>query len=106
MSLELLEKWVVQAGPNGIEPLFPLAWDALGPYLQGGPAVYVDDDGGQGIVHTCTSRDGTHLVRRAYPDGEVAPAHRFDARVTGIDVHSGFVYAVTGAGGCEQRRAR
>ncbi|WP_327575756.1 hypothetical protein [Streptomyces sp. NBC_00145] len=102
VSPELLEKWVVQADPNGIEPLFPLAWDgSLGPYLRGGPAVYVDDDAGQGIVHTCTARDGTHLVRRAYADGEVAWAHRFDARVTGVDVHSGLIYAVTGAEACE-----
>ncbi|WP_330278831.1 hypothetical protein OHB53_05585 [Streptomyces sp. NBC_00056] len=99
---ELLEKWVVRADPNGVEKLFPLAWhEALGPHLRGGPAAYVDDDAGQGLVHTCTARDGTYLVRRAYPDGAVAWVHRFDARVTGVDVHGGLVHAVTGAGACE-----
>ncbi|MFG2652556.1 hypothetical protein [Streptomyces sp. NPDC048436] len=96
---EALEKWVVRAGPDGIERLFAFAWDdSLGPYLRGGPAVYADDDAGPGLVHTCTAPDGTHLVRRAYPDGAVAWAHRFDARVTGVDVHGGLVHAVTGAG--------
>ncbi|MGW7066794.1 hypothetical protein ACWGII_15145 [Streptomyces sp. NPDC054855] len=99
---ELLEKWVVRADSNGIERLFPLAWDdSLGPFLRGGPAVYVDDEAGPGIVHTCTARDGTHLVRRAYPGGAVAWAHHFDAQVTGVDVHGGLVHAVTAAGACE-----
>ncbi|WP_406500588.1 hypothetical protein OHA04_03485 [Streptomyces sp. NBC_01590] len=96
---ELLEKWVVRADPDGIERLFPLAWsDCLGPHLRGGPAVYVDDTAGPGLVHTCTARDGTHLVRRGYPDGAVTWAHRFDTRVTGVDVHGDLVHAVTGAG--------
>ncbi|MFH8484713.1 hypothetical protein [Streptomyces longisporoflavus] len=99
---ELLEKWVVRAGPEGIERLFPFAWDdSLGPYLRGGPAVYVDDEAGPGIIHTCTAHDATHLVRRAYPGGAVIWAHRFEARVTGVDVHEGLVHAVTGAGSCE-----
>lgn len=99
---EVLEKWVVRAGPNGIERLYPLAWDdSLGPHLRGGPAVYVDDDAGPGLIHTCTARDGTHLVRRAHPGGAVTWAHRFDAPVTGVDVHGGLVHAVTGAGSCE-----
>ncbi|MGW0903267.1 hypothetical protein [Streptomyces sp. NPDC002853] len=99
---ELLEKWVVRADPGGIERLFPLAWDdTLGPVLRGGPAVYVDDEAGPGIVHTCTSREGTHLVRRAYPDGAVVWAHRFDVQVTAVDVHDGLLHAVTGAGACE-----
>lgn len=102
VRVELLEKWVVRAGPSGIERLFPLAWDeTLGPFLRGGPAVYVDDDAGSGLVHTCTARDGTHLVRRAYPGGAVVWAHRFDAQVTGVDVHGGLVHAVLGAGACE-----
>lgn len=97
---ELLEKWVVRADPNGIERLFPLAWnDSLGPHLRGGPAVYVDDDAGPGLVHTCTARDGTYLVRRAYPGGAVTWAHRFDTWITGVDVHGGLVHAVIGAGG-------
>ncbi|MEV0117363.1 hypothetical protein AB0H77_29710 [Streptomyces sp. NPDC050844] len=41
VSTEVLEKWVVQADPKGIERLFPLARDdSLGPHLRGGPAVY------------------------------------------------------------------
>ncbi|MGW6318077.1 hypothetical protein [Streptomyces sp. NPDC055099] len=100
VRVELLEKWVVRADPSGIERLFPLAWDdCLGPVLRGGPAVYVDDEAGPGIVHTCTAGDGSYLVRRAYPDGAVVWAHRFGARVTGVDVHGGLVHAVTGA--CE-----
>ncbi|GGV24539.1 hypothetical protein GCM10010277_04900 [Streptomyces longisporoflavus] len=99
---ELLEKWVVRAGPEGIERLFPFSWDdSLGPYLRGGPAVYVDDAAGPGIIHTCTAHDATHLVRRAYPGGAVIWAHRFEAQVTGVDVHGGLVHAVTGAGSCE-----
>lgn len=95
---DMLEKWVVRAGPSGIERLFPFAWDdSLGPFLRGGPAVYVDDEAGPGIVHTCTARDGTHLVRRAYPGGAVVWAHRFGGQVTGVDVHGGLVHAVTGA---------
>ncbi|MEV6756858.1 hypothetical protein [Streptomyces sp. NPDC051214] len=104
VRVELLEKWVVRADPGGTERLFPLAWDdSLGPFLRGGPAVYVDDEAGPGIVHTCTVRDATHLVRRAYPGGAVVWAHRFDAQVTGVDVdaHGGFVHAVLGAGACE-----
>lgn len=97
---EVLEKWVVRIDPHGIERLFPFAWDdSLGRHLRGGPAVYVDDDAGPGLVHTCTARDGTHLVRRAYPGGAVVWAHRFDAQVTGVDVHGGLVHAVTGT--CE-----
>ncbi|MFD7812763.1 hypothetical protein ACFV6E_07410 [Streptomyces sp. NPDC059785] len=96
---ELLEKWVVRAGPDGIERLFPLAWnDSLGPYLRGGPAVHVDDDLGPGLVHTCTARDGTHLVRRAYPDGAVVWAHRFGERITAVDAQDGLVHAVLGDG--------
>ncbi|MGW5731852.1 MULTISPECIES: hypothetical protein [Streptomyces] len=99
---EILQKWVVRADPEGIERLFPFAWDdSLGPHLIGGPAVYVDDEAGPGLIHTCTARDGTHLVRRAYPSGAVIWAHRFDARVPGVDAHAGLVHAVTGAGACE-----
>ncbi|MEU6678904.1 hypothetical protein [Streptomyces sp. NPDC046925] len=99
---ELLEKWVVLAEPGWIERLFPLAWDdSLGSCLHGGPAVYVDDEAGPGIVHTCTARDTTYLVRRAYPGGAVVWVHRFGAQVTGVDVHDGLVHAVTGAGSCE-----
>ncbi|MGW6061775.1 hypothetical protein [Streptomyces sp. NPDC055189] len=102
VSTQLLEKWVVRADPDGIERLFPFARDdSPGPHLRGGPAVYVDDEAGPGIVHTCTARDVTHLVRRAYPGGAVAWAHRFDTQVTGVDVHEGLVHAVTAAGSCE-----
>ncbi|GAA2334234.1 hypothetical protein OKJ48_23300 [Streptomyces kunmingensis] len=95
---EVLEKWVVRACPDGVERLFRFAWDdSLGRRLDGGPAVYVDDDAGPGLVHTCTTTDGTHLVRRSYPDGAVVWAHRFDARIAGLDVHGGLVHAVTGA---------
>ncbi|MFJ9036822.1 hypothetical protein ACIRF8_09585 [Streptomyces sp. NPDC102406] len=95
---EVLEKWVVRAGPGGVERLFRFAWDdTLGPRLDGGPAVYLDDATGPGLVHTCTASDDTYLVRRSYPDGAVLWAHHFDARITGLDVHGGLVHAVTGA---------
>lgn len=95
---EVLEKWVVRADPHGVERLFPFAWgDYVGSYLRGGPAVYVDDAAGPGLVHTCTARDGSHLVRRAYPGGAVVWAHRFEASIAGVDVHGGLVHAVTGA---------
>ncbi|MFE1949470.1 hypothetical protein ACFW9D_03265 [Streptomyces sp. NPDC059524] len=97
----LLEKWVVRAGPEGIERLFPLSWDdSLGVH-HGGPAVYVDDALGAGLVHGCTGRDGSYLVRRSYPDGAVVWAHRFDTGITGVDAHDGLVHAVTAGPACE-----
>ncbi|WP_394437136.1 hypothetical protein [Streptomyces sp. SGAir0957] len=95
---ETLEKWVVRASPDGIERLFRFAWDdSAGRRPDGGPAVYVDDAAGPGLVHTCASSVDTYLVRRSYPDGAVVWAHRVDARITGLDTHGGLVHAVTGA---------
>lgn len=98
--VEHLEKWVVRISPAGVERLFPFAWDdSLGPYLRGGPAVYVDDAAGPGLVHACLPwGDSAHLVRRAFPGGELLWAHRLDAEVAGVDVHDGRVHAVTAAG--------
>jgi hypothetical protein len=96
---ELLEKWVVRATPDGVERLFPYAWgDCAGPvgrHLRSGPAVYVEGDARPGLVHATTDGTGGFLLRRAFPGGEVVWAHRFDAKVTGLDTHGGLVHAVT-----------
>ncbi|MGW3152023.1 hypothetical protein ACWDG1_47075 [Streptomyces sp. NPDC001177] len=98
---ELLDKWVSRVTPDGVETLFPFAWDAsVTGYLRGGPAVYVDGDAGlhgPGLLHACNGSTGPHVLLRALPGGEVLWAHRTDAEVVGLDVHEGLVHAVTRA---------
>ncbi|MEU7135012.1 hypothetical protein [Streptomyces sp. NPDC046261] len=91
------EKWVVRVAPEGIEPLFPLRWGTCptGP-IGGGPGVFVEDGLGQAIVHVCTTLDGTYLLRRAFPEGEVVWTYRVDATVVGVDAHGGLLHVTTG----------
>ncbi|MFF9816557.1 hypothetical protein [Streptomyces sp. NPDC014006] len=94
---EHLDKWVVRLSPAGVERLFPLSWDGTpGASPHAGPAVYVDDAAGPGLVHACTVRRDDHLVRRAFPGGDPLWVHRFGTRVTDVDVHDGHLHAVTG----------
>ncbi len=92
------EKWVVKVSPAGIEPLFPLRWEKCpaGP-IGGGPGVHVEDGLGPAVVHVCTTLDGAYLVRRAFPDGEIAWAHRVDATVVGVDAGAGLLHVATSA---------
>ncbi|WP_406330872.1 hypothetical protein [Streptomyces sp. NBC_00203] len=92
------EKWVVEATPKGIEPLFPLLEDAApDDYVMGGPAVYVHDSLGPGLVHSVlVNRRNARLLRRALPHGDIVWTCPTDARVTGVDTHEGLVHVVTG----------
>ncbi|QLE70566.1 hypothetical protein FGW37_02155 [Streptomyces rectiverticillatus] len=92
------EKWVVEASPRGVEPLFPLRWEECpaGP-VGGGPGVYVRDGLGPGIVHAAATAEGPFLLRRALPHGEVVWAHRMEAEVRAVDAGGGLLYAVTAA---------
>ncbi|MEW2034949.1 hypothetical protein AB0901_31170 [Streptomyces roseifaciens] len=92
------EKWVVEASPRGVEPLFPLRWEECpAGHIAGGPGVYVEDGRGPGIVHAATTAEGPFLLRRALPHGEVVWAHRMDAEVRAVDAGGGLLHAVTGA---------
>ncbi|MEH6373151.1 hypothetical protein V7793_02110 [Streptomyces sp. KLMMK] len=92
------EKWVVEATPRGIEPLFPLRWEeSPAGHIAGGPGVYVEDGPGPGVVHVAATTEGPFLLRRALPHGEVVWAHRMDAEVRAVDAGGGLLYAVTGA---------
>ncbi|WP_190024576.1 hypothetical protein [Streptomyces hiroshimensis] len=92
------EKWVVEASPKGVENLFPLRWEECpaGP-VGGGPGVYVRDALGPGIVHAVATTEGSLLLRRAFPHGEVVWAHRTDAEVRAVDAGGGLLHVVTGA---------
>lgn len=102
------DKWIAEVrrddnDPWTTRPLFPLSWTDQ--HVFGGPAVYLDDDAGPAIVHAGAIHDGRGLlpgnafvVRRRWPDGEVAWEHRLDTEVTALDERDGRLVVVTNVG--------
>ncbi|MCF2526982.1 PQQ-like beta-propeller repeat protein [Yinghuangia soli] len=110
-----LRKRVVAVDPPAVEGaaatvrrLFALEWDdARDGSLSGGPAVYVEDERGGGLVHAGTvfeaqgrSVDSAFVVRRALPDGEPAWVFCADAAPAAMDIDAegGTVYVAFDSG--------
>jgi hypothetical protein len=106
------DKWVVAVDPAHersrpeVRRLFPLEWDAArSGHLYGGPGVYLRDGRGPAIVHGCQVHNPSGLlpgnsivVRRAFPEGQVAWTFRADFPLSGIDVLGDLVVAAFTSG--------
>ncbi|WP_155355631.1 hypothetical protein [Acrocarpospora macrocephala] len=102
------DKWVVALDPERhvIEPLFPLAWDAVcGRQILDAPGVFISDAEGDAVIHAGWLHHGhgllpgnVHVVRRSYPDGRARWTHSADHQVTAVDALGGIVYVTFNSG--------